>query len=300
MAWAHSQQLAVLPNGTALPYPVLVSSASDRPGVVDTALIGLKNSLKSLANGGACRTNFDVAFYAEAALTTLLPFEPDITPGASEEHDLTTGDVLYWVGVPKTQGVYWIAWSDASVTGSLKNVPDVWTDYVSTPNASDGGITKGVVLHLSDDAATQVVVNSCDSDCTAGITNFSPGTTTSAVAATGIIGGGFQLTGSNTPGNGIDTSPQVIHFTSGPPQNPKVSMCCWFKPTSADLTGLVALTDTVYFAESGYFLGLQDGHLILQGSNLRDRRARGTLSHAVELDLDRALSECRILRGHHG
>jgi hypothetical protein len=267
MAWAHSQQLSVLPNGGLYPYPALASTG------LDPVIAALADSLKSLANGGACRTNYDLAFYGDAGLTDLLPFEPETAAGASAEHDLTTGDVQYWVGVPETQGVFWMAWGDVSVASSLKNVTDVWADpYLVSPVIVPGPIlaATGFVFHCADDAATANVVNSVVGS--ANTCAFRLGDHTDGFSTAGQYGpaSGLSFTG-GAGNNGLFASPDVLDFLGAGPgphnDNEQVTIEITFKITSGIGSGNLSLTANQYFAEHGYFLGINaSGKLFLTGA----------------------------------
>jgi hypothetical protein len=132
-------------------------------------------------------------------------------------------------------------------------------------------VTKGIVFHCADNTASPVVVNSCGSDCTGAVTL---GANSSALAATGLIGGGFHPSGQNTAGPGIVGVPQIIHFGFGP-QNPQLTIQIRFKLNSfsSDLnnpssTADIALVSTTYFGEHGYFLGIDHAthQLYFEGS----------------------------------
>src|SRR4051812_21464962 len=79
--------------------------------------------LASVANGGKLASANDLAFYSDASLTTLLDFE-------RVYHNLTTGEVEYWVRLPSyshsTDTVIYLAYSEASPSDH-SNRTAVWT-----------------------------------------------------------------------------------------------------------------------------------------------------------------------------
>jgi len=119
MSWAHTRVLSVTIGDelTLYPVPVRLTEAV----------------FKSLANGGQCLTAHDLAFYSLAG--ALLPFDKRV-------HDLTTGEISYWVGVDPADATFVMTWGDATVTAALEDASGVWDDEYEA------------VWHLDENAAT--------------------------------------------------------------------------------------------------------------------------------------------------
>jgi len=119
MSWAHTRVLSVTVGDelTLYPVPVRLTEAV----------------FKSLANGGQCLTAHDLAFYSLAG--ALLPFDKRV-------HDLTTGEISYWVGVDPADATFVMTWGDATVTAALEDASGVWDDEYEA------------VWHLDENAAT--------------------------------------------------------------------------------------------------------------------------------------------------
>lgn len=124
--------------------------------------------LATVANGGQVQhaSGFDIAFYADPALTIPLKFER-VTWSA------TTGQAEFWVKLPMLSSFSYtfcyLAYGDATVAADQQNAANVWT------NSFTG------VFHQGDGTTLSAVDSS-------GLTTT--GTITGAVAATGQVGGG--------------------------------------------------------------------------------------------------------------
>jgi hypothetical protein len=252
MAYAHSQRLAVLPNGGLYDFPFLISSD------LDPVILALASRLRSVANGGECGAHEPV-FYADSALTDLLPFE-------TVEYDPVTGLLKEaWAGEEDDpRGFYYMAWGATPALGSSLEDPDtVWAAYVSTPSVAEvtPPTTHGFVGHFSDDAADSIVHNSCNSAtgeaAWRGNTDLTEDRTT-----VGLIGKAFDF----PAGSGFDVvdMDEIIRLEGA--TTPELEIQAQFKLRSYNGAGS-QLVCTYYFSDVGYaFKVTSTGFLLLAGT----------------------------------
>lgn len=140
-------------------------------------LVGTFAYLKTVANGGKVTSNsgYDIQIFLNADATGLLEYE-------LEKYDPTTGEIALWFKhdflAPADFTVY-LLYGNASITTNQSTPANVWdSNFV-------------LVAHLADNAANSNVndstSNNTDGTCTAN---------TSSISATGVIGKGLNLGGS--------------------------------------------------------------------------------------------------------
>lgn len=175
------------------------------------------NGFKSVGNGGDVQngSGFDLAFYADSALTTLLDFE-------IEFWSATTGQVIAWIRIPSLSAsvdtVIYVAYGDAAVVATLANPTGVW---------SDGGSNYyGQVIHGGDGSSLNV------NDSTA---NANHGTNHSATAVAGKVHGGVDF---------ASASSAYVEAASAASLNIGTgAMTCEFWLKENALVGVVAVVD---------------------------------------------------------
>jgi biopolymer transport protein ExbB len=133
MAWGRLDTIVIdhtkVPNTDQTDFPV---------GIIKT-----DNNFKSTGNGGYMQnaSAFDLRIYSDAALTTALKYERVI-------HNLTTGEIEYWVKVPTlttaTDVTLYMAFGDASITTDQSDPTNVWdTNFKSVWHLKDGSTLSG-------------------------------------------------------------------------------------------------------------------------------------------------------------
>lgn len=206
-AWEYSRPVTIdytkVVNTTQTDFPVLISGTYDGTGG--------EPDLRSVANGGKIRnaSGHDIAFYADAALTTPLAFEQETWNG-------TTGAINYWVKIPSlshtANTTIYMAYGNPSVTAFQGDSQGTW----------DSGY-KGV-WHLPDGTT----LNTADSTV-----NTNNATNTEVTAVSGKIGGGAGIIES-----GDKLTIADISLTGG-----VYTISTWFKmPLSGNATGWNTLT----------------------------------------------------------
>lgn len=152
------------PAGDLTDFPVLVA--------------GTYAYLATTANGGNVTnaSGYDIAFFSDAGLTTMLKFE-------REQYVAATGQVTYWVKIPTLTSasatVIYMAYGNTSISTSLADAANTWrSSYVGVYHLPDG-----TTLNTNDATAN-------------GYNASSIGTTT---AQTGKIYGGMGGTYANVP-----------------------------------------------------------------------------------------------------
>jgi hypothetical protein len=163
---------------------------------------GTYSSLATVANGGLVQNanGYDIAFSTDSAGTSLIPFE-------LVNYDPTTGAVEFWVSIPTlshtTDTVIFVQYNDSGISTNQSNLAGVWdTNYKAVYHFGNGS-----TLSLADSSQS-------------GNTLTNPN---GATAATGEVGGGVGLSGSD----------QYLHNSSpsGLPTgdaNP-IALEVWFK-----------------------------------------------------------------------
>lgn len=161
---------------------------------------GTYTYLKTVGNGGKVQNanGYDITFYSDAALTTLLDFERVFWDGA-------TGVVEFWVRVPTLTSasalVIYLAYGNTSISSDQQDAAGTWnTNYKGVWHFPDG-----TTLGLNDST---------------GVNN---GTNNNATATTGQIDGGIALSGSSQYVN-IGTNSSLAPLTD-------VSVEVWVNPT---------------------------------------------------------------------
>jgi len=164
--YAHKREIIIDHNqftGTHSDFPFLIS--------------GTYPYLKHVSNGGDVEhsSGYDVAFYADEALTTQLAHEV-------EKWDGSTGDTIAWVKIPSLSHTVdtsiWIAYGDSGISSSQEDAAGVWSaDY-------------NRVYHLSDNAASTDVIDATSTQNAISVAN------TNTNAAVGKIGGALSFNGS--------------------------------------------------------------------------------------------------------
>lgn len=112
------------PAGDLTDFPVLVA--------------GTYAYLATTANGGNVTnaSGYDIAFFSDAGLTTMLKFE-------REQYVAATGQVTYWVKIPTLTSasatVIYMAYGNTSITTSQADVANTWrSSYVGVYHLPDG------------------------------------------------------------------------------------------------------------------------------------------------------------------
>lgn len=185
---------------------------------------GTYSYLKTIGNGGKVNngSGYDITFYSDAALTTLLKFERVFW-------DATTGTVEFWVKVPT------LASASATVIYLAYGNPAISTDQQDAVNTWDANFK--AVYHLPD--GTTLSAN--DSK---GVNN---GTVNSVIAATGKIdGAGNGNGGNNNITIGTDAS---LNITSD------ITMSAWIKTNTSGTECLIGAAQAS-FPYPGYQLDI--------------------------------------------
>lgn len=114
---------------------------------------GTYSYLATVANGGKVQNanGYDIAFYSDSGLTTLLPFE-------RVYWNATTGNCEFWINVPTLTSaaalVIYIAYGSTSIITDQQNVVNTWnTNYSSVWHFPDG-----TTLGLNDSTGNGVTL----------------------------------------------------------------------------------------------------------------------------------------------
>jgi len=135
--------------------PVTGGPHTDFPLLVDLQ----DDLLRTTANGGEVANDqgFDIFFSLDAAGTMRLSHE-------LEKYDGAGGELVTWVKMPTldTGGVFFIHMGDTSVTTSLENIADVWTNgyravwHMTDTTDATGNNTSSSGTDLTSDANGQI------------------------------------------------------------------------------------------------------------------------------------------------
>jgi len=114
MAFSNYETITIdssLVAATLTDFPLLVS--------------GTYSFLATVANGGLVQNanGYDIAFYSDSGLTTLLKWE-------TEKYTATTGEVVYWVKIPSLSDSVdtdiYLAYGDSGITTDQSDKNNVW------------------------------------------------------------------------------------------------------------------------------------------------------------------------------
>jgi biopolymer transport protein ExbB len=187
-----------------------VANTTDYPLLVRSTI----TNLKTIANGGlvANVNGYDIGFYSDAGLTTLLDFE-------IESWNATTGAIIAWVRVPTLSAsvdtVVYVGAGDASIVASQQDAPGVWAGYGGVWHFGTGGVNFSASMRA-------------DSTGTSSNTLANPAS--SMPAGTGIVGDCLAI---STTGVGGDTA-SPSGGTGGTNLSPTAAWTveAWGKPTN--------------------------------------------------------------------
>lgn len=136
---------------------------------------GTYSYLKTIANGGKVENSngYDIRFYADSGLTSLLDFERVFWDGA-------TGECEFWIKIPTLTSasptVIYIVYGDTSISSDQQDAAGVWSNNYGLIQH----LANGTTLSLTDSTGVQSATNH------------------SAVAIAGKIDGGVAFNGSST------------------------------------------------------------------------------------------------------
>lgn len=202
MSWTYSRKLTIAKTASYLgttdqsAFPVLVSGTFSYLASANLSTAG------NVTTHGVTYPK-DIAFYSDAALTTLLPFEIAF-------YDSSTGKIEAWVQVPTLYGssgaqdtVFYMAYKNAAQSTDLSNVGGVWDAHFLG------------VWHFPD--GTTLTAKDSTSNANDGTLVNTP------TATVGKLNGGAASFAS--------ASTQAI--TAGTAINPaKITLSAWVKPTT--------------------------------------------------------------------
>jgi len=189
-------------TGDLTDFPVLISGTYDGTGG--------EADLRSVANGGnvVSANAYDIGFYANSTLTTPLKYEREL-------HDVSTGQIIYWVKVPTLDGdadtTIYITYGDGGITTDQQDIQNTW-------NSNYGG-----VWHMAQDP-----------------TNSAPQITDStANNKDGTVQGTGWASGHLTTGpiyKALELDPATDQFVTlgvlADPISNKITMSCWVNLTN--------------------------------------------------------------------
>jgi hypothetical protein len=200
MAFSYYRTITIdktkVPNTNQTNFPVLVS--------------GTYTYLKTVGNGGSVQNanGYDVGFYSDSALTTKLKWQ-------TQKYTASTGEVVYWVKVPtvstSVDTVIYMAYGDASISTDQSDSTNVWdTNFQAVYHMDESSLgTGGATVSDSTSNARNMVT------AVSGTGDVQP--------ATGKIGGGIAITGSNQYQGGYITNSSNSGLGSGT----SLTVECW-------------------------------------------------------------------------
>lgn len=172
---------------------------------------GTYSYLATVANAGKVSdaNGYDITFYSDSSLTTLLDFERVFW-------DDTTGEVEFWVRVPTLTSasatVIYMAYGNSSITTDQSNATGTWnSSYKAVYHFADGS-----TLNVGD------------------ATGANNGTNTNATATVGQIDGGAHFAANAGISNNVNFNTVGQPFT----------LSCWINPSGTTGTRTIWAANT--------------------------------------------------------